>query len=277
MKLACLAPPANDDPLASLHEVSERLAVPVEFIPKRPHLRELEHRELDLPGKDRPCVRRRDDRKLVQEGAAMKVDDRRALNEFDAPKEVLLIVEGRDAPYVALARGRTFEEFTEREAKRGRRFGVRHRARYGDEVTFIGWTASVKVGLRDVDEHHAPCALRSWPVTVRNRLLGGRFLGRPAAKFALTTVAAACAEDEKADGNRANIQDPAVLAARWRRSIGSCCERNSPRPGERLPETRMHGEVSVNPYPVNAARAKRGKAVFVLEPAKFALDGGAAR
>jgi hypothetical protein len=240
VKLACLAPPANDDTVACLREVAERLAVPVEFIPKRPHLRELEHRELDLPGKNRPRVRRRDDRKLVQEGAAMKVDDCRALNEFDAPKEVLLIVEGRDAPHVALARGRTFEEFTERDAKRGPRFGVRERARYGDEVTFVGWTASVEVGLREVDEHHAPCALRSWPVTVRNRLLGGRFLGRPAVKFAKTTVAATCAEDEKADGSRADMQGPAFLAARWHRSIGSCCEPNCARPGERPPEPRDH-------------------------------------
>lgn len=45
---------------------------------------------------------------------------------------------------------------------------------------------------------------------------------------------------------------------------------------KRLPEAGEHGEVGMNPYPVDATSSKRGKTVLVLEASEFALDGGSA-
>ena len=127
----------EDNALGDLCEVAECLAVSVEFEPNRPNLRELKSGQLNLPSKNCPRVRRRDDSVIIEEGAPMKVDDRRAVHEFDAPQKVLLIIKGRDAPHVALARSRTFEEFTERGAERGNRVRVRERAGDGDKVAPI--------------------------------------------------------------------------------------------------------------------------------------------
>src|SRR5829696_3477613 len=53
-------------------------------------------------------------------------------------------------------------------------------------------------------------------------------------------------------------------------------ERNGSRSGERLPESRDHEAVSVNPHAIKATRSERRQGVLVLEPAEFALHGGAA-
>jgi hypothetical protein len=119
-----LASPAEDNALARLCEVAECLAVSVEFEPNRSNLRELKSGQFNLPSKGRARVRRRDEPKFIEEGAAMKVDDGRAINEFDAPEKLFLIIKGREAPHVALAPSRTFEEFTERGAEWANRVRV---------------------------------------------------------------------------------------------------------------------------------------------------------
>ena len=116
-----LASPAENNAPARLCEVAECLAVSVELEPNRSNLLELKGGQFNLSRKDRARVRRRDEPKLIKEGAAMKVDDGRAINEFDAPEKVLLIIEGREAPHAALARSGTCEEFTERGAEWGNR------------------------------------------------------------------------------------------------------------------------------------------------------------
>ena len=171
----------------------------------------------------------------------MKVDDRLAVNEFHAAKEMLLVLEGREAPHVPLAWSRSFEEFTERRAKRGGRFGVRERARDGEKVTAVSRNASVEIGLRKVNEHHAARGVRRTAIAVRNRLLRGRALRRPAVKLAKPTVTATCAQEgKKPDGSRADTHGSRFLPARsYRRSeLGSYAA--SPRPPERLPEAGDH-------------------------------------
>jgi hypothetical protein len=52
-------------------------------------------------------------------------------------------------------------------------------------------------------------------------------------------------------------------------------ERNSPYPGERLPQAGNHHQVGVKPDACEAARAERCQPVLVFQPAELALYGGA--
>jgi hypothetical protein len=64
-----------------------------------------------------------------------------------------------------------------------------------------------------------------------------------------------------------------ALAQRRQRQRRLSNKRHCPRSGKSQTEAGEHRQVSVERDPLDAANAKRGKSVLVLEPPELTLDG----